>query len=153
MHGLPAACNGLPAACRTAEYLNRDLMRVCEWCALPVPFVPVWVRNGALVSHRYSYAPPFCWISEYRKTSYLTQYLFETIFFTACTMASDWQVLRAESMFLCWPELLSLSLFLSSTVFSFSFILPWIEFVGLGCSVWWSARTLSLPCNTGFLKW
>ena len=28
--------------------------------ALPGPYVPVWVTLGALVAHRYTYAPPRC---------------------------------------------------------------------------------------------
>ena len=28
--------------------------------ALPVPYVPVWVTCGALIAHRYTFAPPRC---------------------------------------------------------------------------------------------
>ena len=35
---------------------------------LPVPFVPVRVTSGALVAHRYSYAPPRCRTSQYHRT-------------------------------------------------------------------------------------
>ena len=28
--------------------------------ALPGPYVPAWVTRGALVAHRYTYAPPSC---------------------------------------------------------------------------------------------
>ena len=28
--------------------------------ALPEPYVPAWVTRGALVTHRYTYAPPSC---------------------------------------------------------------------------------------------
>ena len=36
--------------------------------ALPVPYVPVWATRGALVGHRYTYAPPRCRTSQYRRT-------------------------------------------------------------------------------------
>ena len=36
--------------------------------ALPGPYVPVWVPRGALVTHRYTYAPPRCWTSQYSRT-------------------------------------------------------------------------------------
>ena len=35
--------------------------------ALPEPFVPVRVTRGALVVQRYTYAPPRCRTSQYRK--------------------------------------------------------------------------------------
>ena len=36
--------------------------------ALPVPYVPVRVTRGALVAHRYTYDPPRCRTSQYRRT-------------------------------------------------------------------------------------
>ena len=36
--------------------------------ALPGPDVPVRVTRGALVAHRYTYAPPRCRASQYRRT-------------------------------------------------------------------------------------
>ena len=36
--------------------------------ALPGPYVPVRVTRGALVTHRYTYAPPRCRTSQYRRT-------------------------------------------------------------------------------------
>ena len=36
--------------------------------ALPVPYVIVWATRGALVAHRYTYAPPRCRTSQYRMT-------------------------------------------------------------------------------------
>ena len=36
--------------------------------ALPVPHVPVWVTRGAVIAHRYTYAPPRCRTSQYRWT-------------------------------------------------------------------------------------
>ena len=36
--------------------------------ALPGPYVPVQVTRGALVAHRYTYAPPRCRTSQYSRT-------------------------------------------------------------------------------------
>ena len=36
--------------------------------ALPGPYVPVRVQRGALVAHRYTYAPPRCRTSQYSRT-------------------------------------------------------------------------------------
>ena len=36
--------------------------------ALPGPYVPVRVTRGALVAHRYTYAPPRCRTSQYSRT-------------------------------------------------------------------------------------
>ena len=36
--------------------------------ALPGTYVPVWVTRGALVAHRYTYAPPRCRTSQCRRT-------------------------------------------------------------------------------------
>ena len=36
--------------------------------ALPGPYVPVRVTRGALIAHRYTYAPPSCRISQYSRT-------------------------------------------------------------------------------------
>ena len=35
---------------------------------LPVPYVPVRVTRGGLIAHRYTYAPPRCRTSQYRRT-------------------------------------------------------------------------------------
>ena len=36
--------------------------------ALPVPYVPVRVSRGALIAHRYTYAPPRCRTSQHFRT-------------------------------------------------------------------------------------
>ena len=36
--------------------------------AFPVPYVPVRVTRGAMIAHRYTYAPPRCRTSQYRWT-------------------------------------------------------------------------------------
>ena len=35
--------------------------------AFPVPYVPVRVARGAMISHRYTYKPPRCRTSQYRR--------------------------------------------------------------------------------------
>ena len=35
---------------------------------LPVPYVPVRVTHGALIAYRYTFAPPHCRTSQYRRT-------------------------------------------------------------------------------------
>ena len=40
-----------------------------QFCgALPVPYVPVRVTRGALIAHRYTFAPPRCRTLQYRRT-------------------------------------------------------------------------------------
>ena len=36
--------------------------------ALPVPYVPVRFTSGAVTAHRYTYEPPRCRTSQYRRT-------------------------------------------------------------------------------------
>ena len=36
--------------------------------ALPVPYAPMRVTRGAVIAHRYTYAPPRCRTSQYRRT-------------------------------------------------------------------------------------
>ena len=36
--------------------------------ALPLPYVPVQVTRGAVIAHRYTYAPPRCRTTQYRWT-------------------------------------------------------------------------------------
>ena len=36
--------------------------------ALPVPYEPVRVTRGAVIAHRYTYAPPRCRTSQYERT-------------------------------------------------------------------------------------
>ena len=36
--------------------------------ALPVPYVPVRVTRGAVIAHRFNYAPPRCRTSQYSRT-------------------------------------------------------------------------------------
>ena len=36
--------------------------------ALPVPYVPVRVTRGAVIAHQFTYVPPLCRTSQYRRT-------------------------------------------------------------------------------------
>ena len=72
--------------------------------ALPVPYVPVRVTRGALIAHRYTFAPPAV---EPRSTALLlfpSQYLSGMIWLTPYLMVWDWRVSRAGPMPFCWPS-------------------------------------------------
>ena len=66
--------------------------------ALPVPCVPVLVTRCAVIAHRFTYAPPRCRSSQYRRTLFPCQYLRGTILVTPCSMVWDWRVSRAGPM-------------------------------------------------------
>ena len=72
--------------------------------ALPVPYVPLRVTRGALIAHRYTYAPPRCRTSQYLRTFIPYQYLSGTIWLTPYSMVWDWRVSRAGPMPFCWPS-------------------------------------------------
>ena len=85
--------------------------------ALPVPYVPVRVTRGALVAHRYTYAPP-CW--KPRSTAGLLipfQYLCIIILLTLAV--PDGVGLAGfksrDNAFFYWPKLLFPFLFVLST--------------------------------------
>ena len=87
---------------------------------------PALVTLGSLVTHRYTYAPPRCRTSQYKRTLLPPRYLFWTILVTLCLMVCDWRELIAVTMVLYWPKLFDP--FWSFTVissFSFSFI-AWV---------------------------
>ena len=101
--------------------------------ALPGPYVPVLVTLGALVTHRYIYAPPRCRTSQYRRTFVLLSVslwngLADPVF-DGVVMAGFKR--RANAFY--WPELLypyySLLLF-----FPFSSYCLKVGIVGLGSS-------------------
>ena len=83
--------------------------------ALPGPYVPVRVTRGALVAHRYTYAPPRCRTLQYSRT-FIPFFLIlnppyspfpsGTILLRAYSMVWDWRVSRAWPMLFYWPELL-----------------------------------------------
>ena len=74
--------------------------------ALPGPYVPVLVTRGALVAHRYTYAPPRCRTSQYSRTLFPSPYPSGMILLTPQSMVWDWQVSRAGPMLFYWPKLL-----------------------------------------------
>ena len=112
--------------------------------ALPVPCVPVRVTRGALIAHRYIYAPPRCRTSQYRRTfitisvspwNDLVDPLFDGVGLAG---------LSSRSNAFCWPScflLFCLQLFSLSLLFLYRLV------------VWgWGLRTdrvsisLSRPC-------
>ena len=60
--------------------------------ALPMPYVPVRVTRGALIAHRYTFAPHRCRTSQYCGLLFLSQYLSGTIWLTPYLMVWDWRV-------------------------------------------------------------
>ena len=86
--------------------------------ALPVPYLPVRVTRGALIAHHYTFAPPRCRTSQYRRTFIrrsvsLWDDLVDPVF-DGVGLAG----FKSRSMPFCWPSctlifcphLLSLSL-------------------------------------------
>ena len=69
--------------------------------ALPVPHVPVRVTRGGLIAHRYTYAPPRCRTSQYRRTFIpISVSLWNDLVDSVC----DLRVSRAGPMPFCWPS-------------------------------------------------
>ena len=112
-----------------------DLLQFCVCCirsgvtpdgplndALPGLYMPVRVTRGAMVAHRYTYAPPRCRTSQYRRTFFPSQCHSGTILLTPCSMVWDWQVSRAEPMLFYWPNLL----------YSYYTIFPYLFFLSIG---------------------
>ena len=115
--------------------------------ALPGPCVPVRVTRGALVTHRYTYAPPRC-----RTSQYSAELLFPSrcpcgmILLTPYSMVWDWRVSRAGPMLFYWPKML----FPFYIFYDFSPIFFLLYRLVLWC---WGLRTdrvyitLSQPCT------
>ena len=104
----------------------------------------VRVIRGALIAHRYTYAPFRCRTSQYRRTFIAVLHLSGTIWLTSYSMMWDLRVSRAGPMPFCWPScslLFCLQLFSLSLLFLYRLV------------VWgWGLRTdrvsifLSRPC-------
>ena len=93
--------------------------------ALPVPYVPVRVTRGALIAHRYTFAPPRWRTSHYRKLLFPSQYLSGMICLTPYMMVLDWRVSRAGPMPFCKPScslLFFLQLFSLSLLFLYRLV-------------------------------
>ena len=105
--------------------------------ALPGPYVPVLVTHGALVTHRYTYAPPSCPCG--------------MILLTPYSMVWDWRVSRAGPMLFYWPKMLypfyNLLLFFLSLLSAYRLVL-W----GWGLQADRVYITLSQPCTADFFK-
>ena len=97
--------------------------------ALPVPYVPVRVTRGAVISHWYTYAPPRCRTSQYRRT-FLP---WSVSLWNDLSVGWDWRVSRAGPMSFYW---LRCSLTFCLLLFSLSLL----SFYGL--VLWgWGLRT------------
>ena len=91
-------------------------------CGVPlVPYVPVWITRSALVTHRYTYAPPRCRTSTAVAQDFhslLSVFSCWTILLPLYSMVWDWCVIRGWPMLFCWLKLLAP--LLPSTVFRLS---------------------------------
>ena len=112
--------------------------------ALPVPYVPVRVTRGALIAHRYTYAPPRCRTSQYhitfiRLSVSLWNDLVDPVF-----DGVELAVSSAGLMPLCWPScplLFCLQLFSHSLLFLYRLVV-W----GWGLLTDRVSISLSRPC-------
>ena len=98
---------------------------------LLVPYVPVRVTRGALVAHRYTYAPPRCGTSQYCRTFIpLSVSLWNDL---AGPVFDDVGLMgfKSSPMAFYWP---SYSLHFLSSLLSLSSLFIWAGFVGLRSS-------------------
>ena len=72
--------------------------------ALPVPYVPVRVTHGAFITHRYTFAPPRCRTSQYRRTFIPLSVSLWNDLVDPYLMVWDQLVSRAGPMPFCWPS-------------------------------------------------
>ena len=96
--------------------------------ALPFPYVPVRVRRGAVIAHRYTYAPSCCRTSLYRRNFIpLSVSLWNDLVVTPCSMVWDWRVSRAGPMRFHWPScsLTYCLLLFSPSLLSFDGLVLW----------------------------
>ena len=73
---------------------------------LPVRFVPVRAASGALVAHRYTYAPPRCRISQYRRNLMPLSVSVSNDLAGLVFDGVGMRVLRRGPMLFNWPKLL-----------------------------------------------
>ena len=99
-----------------------------------------WCTQGALIAHRYTFAPPSCSIKQYGRTFIPVSISVERSWWPAF----DGVVLAGfHYHFIGLPMLAP---FLSPTIFPFSFFILWASIVGLGSSDWQSlSPSLALP--------
>ena len=118
--------------------------------ALPVPYVPVRVTRGAVITHRQIYAPPRCRTSQYRMTFIplsvslwidLGHPVFDGVGLSGFNS-------RANAFLLAYL----LALFLSPAVFSFSSFFPYrLVLWGRGLRTDRVFIALSQPSTANFL--
>ena len=70
--------------------------------ALPRPYVPERVTRGALVAHRYKYAPPRCRTLQYSRTFIPFSVSLLNDLANLYSMVCYWRVSRAGPMLLYW---------------------------------------------------
>ena len=93
--------------------------------AVPVPYVPVRVTRGALIAHRYTFAPPRCRTSQYHRTFISLSVSLWIDRLTPYLIVWDWRVSRAGPMPFCWPScslLFCLQLFSLSLIFLYMLV-------------------------------
>ena len=100
-------------------------------CVLPGLYVPVRVTRGALIVHRYTYAPPRCRTSQYRKTFIqLSVSLWNDLITDSVFDGVGLAGFKSRPMLFYWLKLFYL--FLSSIIFFFLFFLPIGWYCGAG---------------------
>ena len=117
---------------------------------LPEPYLPVRVTRGAVIAHRYTYAPPRRRTSQITGLLFLYQHLCRTILVTTYSMVWDWLVSRAGPMSLYWP-------YFSLPFCLLLYFLSLLSFYGLVLWGWclWTVRVLialSQPCTGNLFK-
>ena len=110
------------------------------WCnpmhplfgALPWPYVPMRVTRSALIAHRYTYVPPRCRTSQYRRTFSPTSVsLWKDI---VASVFNGVGLVDSKSRANIFLLAYLLAPFLSLTVFPFSSFILCVGIVGLGSS-------------------
>ena len=114
--------------------------------ALPVPSVMMRVTRGAVIAHRYTYAPPRCRTQQYSRTFISFSVSLWTILVTPYSMVSDWRVSRAGPMpfYWCCCSLSSCRLLFPLSLLSIYGLVLW----GWGLQTDRLLIALSKPCIT-----
>ena len=97
--------------------------------SLPDPYVPVSATHGAVIVHRYTYAPPRCRTSQYRRTFIPLSVSLWNNMVTLYSMVWDWRISRAGLIPFYWRSCsvhVCLVLFLFSiSLLSFYWLVLW----------------------------
>ena len=89
--------------CMLYKIMCKSMHNVCG--VQLVPYLPVWVTRSALVTHRYTHAPPRCRTSTAIAQDFhspLNVFSCWTILLTLYSMVWDWCVIRGWPMLFCW---------------------------------------------------